>query len=138
MRNTSNRIVLTALAASLHLGPGIGVSCAQPVIVERAMPAPIVEAVPPAPRVGLAWVPGHWVCREGAWFWVKGHYVEGVVPPMPAPVVEVRPVAPSPKHVWCAAIGAGRARDGIGIRGSGSGPERPKVPLKIPSGAGYV
>jgi hypothetical protein len=31
---------------------------------------------------------------------VKGHYVEGVVPPMPAPVVEVRPVAPSPKHVW--------------------------------------
>jgi hypothetical protein len=100
MRNTSNRIVLTALAASLLLGPGVGVSCAQPVIVERAMPAPIVEVVPPAPRVGLAWVPGHWVCREGAWFWVKGHYVEGVVPPMPAPVVEVRPVAPSPKHVW--------------------------------------
>jgi hypothetical protein len=52
MRNTSNRIVLTTLAASLLLGPGIGVSCAQPVIVERAMPAPIVEAVPPAPASG--------------------------------------------------------------------------------------
>jgi hypothetical protein len=66
MRNTSNRIVSTTLAASLLLGLGIGVSRAQPVVVERAMPAPIVEAVPPPPQVGLAWVPGHWVWREGA------------------------------------------------------------------------
>jgi hypothetical protein len=100
MRTTSNRIVPAALAASLLLGAGIGVSCAQPVVVERAMPAPIVEVVPPLPRAGLSWVPGHWVWREGAWFWVKGHYVEGVVPAMPAPIVEVRPVAPSPAHVW--------------------------------------
>jgi len=64
------------------------------------MPAPIVEVVPPLPRVGFAWVPGHWVWRQGAWFWVKGHYVEGVVPAMPAPVVEVRPVAPAPEYVW--------------------------------------
>jgi hypothetical protein len=131
MRNASNRIVLSALAASLLLVPGIGVSFAQPVIVERAMPAPIVEAVLPVPRVGLAWVPGHWVWRERTWFWVKGHYVEGVVPPMPAPVVEVRPVAPSPNMSGCAAIGAGRARDGIGnLVPALSAPE---VPLKIPS-----
>ena len=100
MRTTSNRILSSTLTASLLLGLSVGVSCAQPVIVERAMPAPIVEAVPQAPRAGFSWVPGHWVWREGAWFWVKGHYVEGVVPAMPAVVVEVRPAAPSPAHVW--------------------------------------
>ena len=35
MRTTSNRIMLTALAVSLLLGPGIGASCAQPVIAGR-------------------------------------------------------------------------------------------------------
>jgi hypothetical protein len=58
MRTASTRIVPAALAASLLLGAGIGVSRAQPVIVERAMPAPIVEVVPPLPRAGLSWVPG--------------------------------------------------------------------------------
>jgi len=39
--------------------------------------------------------------RRGAeWFWVKGHYVEGIVPAMPAAIVEAVPPAPSPAHVW--------------------------------------
>jgi len=100
MRVPSNQCVSLALAAMLLLGPAAGLASAQPVIVERAMPAPIVEAVPPPPNPGFAWVPGHWVWQGDAWFWVKGHYVEGTVPPMPAPVVEVRPVAPSPAHAW--------------------------------------
>lgn len=99
MRSSSDRLAAAALAASLLLGPGIGVSTAQPVIVERPMPAPLVEAVP-APRAGFAWVPGHWVWRGADWFWVRGHYFEGVVPAMPGPIVEVRPPAPSPAHVW--------------------------------------
>jgi len=64
------------------------------------MPAPIVEIAPPPPRVGVAWVPGHWVWRGAEWFWVKGHYVEGIVPAMPAAIVEAVPPAPSPAHVW--------------------------------------
>jgi hypothetical protein len=100
MRTTSNRLALAALSAMLLGGPGAGAALAQAVVIEREMPAPIVEAVPPAPGAGFAWVPGHWVWREGAWFWVRGHYVEGAVPPMPAPVVEAVPVAPSREHFW--------------------------------------
>ena len=79
---------------------GAGPARAQPAIVERAMPAPIIETAPPPPRAGVAWVPGHWVWRRGAWFWAKGHYVPGIVPAMPAAIVEVAPPAPSPAHVW--------------------------------------
>ena len=100
MHAWSRRLVpaLTALAALIGLETGI--ARAQAVVVERAMPAPIVEVVPAAPAVGYAWVPGHWVWRGGAWFWVKGHYVTGAVPAMPAPVVEVVPARPLPGHFW--------------------------------------
>ena len=74
-------------------------ACAETIIVEKPMPAPIVETMPP-PRAGFAWVPGHWVFRGRAWFWMKGHYVAGVVPPMPAVIAEVRPPAPTPSYLW--------------------------------------
>jgi hypothetical protein len=73
---------------------------AETIVVERPMPAPLVEAIPTAPRVGMAWVQGHWVWRRVAWDWVKGHYVEGFVPIMPAAIVEQQPPRPSPEHVW--------------------------------------
>jgi len=98
----ARRIVAGVFAAGiglitlLDLGTG---AFAETVIVEKVMPAPIVETVPP-PRAGFAWVPGHWVFRGRDWFWVKGHYVQGVVPPVPALIVETVPAAPSPRHMW--------------------------------------
>jgi WXXGXW repeat (2 copies) len=91
---------LSPLGLALVLAAlGAGAAAAQPVIVEREMPAPIVERAPP-PRPGLNWVPGHWVWRGGEWFWSGGHYVEVAVPPMPAVVVETQPPRPSPEHFW--------------------------------------
>jgi len=79
---------------------GAGVAGAQAVLVERPMPAPIVEVIPAAPAAGMSWAPGHWVWRGSEWFWVKGHYVVGVVPAMPAVIVEQPPPRPSAEHVW--------------------------------------
>ena len=100
MRTHLRRAIPALAALTLLISFGTGFVQAQVVVVERgAMPAPIVEVVP-APRVGYAWVPGHWVWRGGAWFWVKGHHIQGAVAPMPAPVVEVVPARPSPGHYW--------------------------------------
>jgi len=99
MLNLNRRAVALAFAGVLLATAGAA-SAQQTVIIEKAMPAPIVETVPAPPRVGVAWVPGHWVWRGRAWFWVRGHYVEGVVPPMPAVIVETPPPAPSPRHNW--------------------------------------
>ena len=96
----SSRHLARAAAVVLLLGIGTGMASAQAVVVERAMPAPIVEVVPAAPGPGFNWVPGHWAWRNGAWFWIKGHHIRGVVPVMPAPVVEVVPARPSPNHMW--------------------------------------
>ena len=73
MMKSSRHLVRAACAAALLVGIGAGIAAAQPVIVEKAMPAPIVEVVPAAPGAGYNWVPGHWAWRGGAWFWVKGH-----------------------------------------------------------------
>jgi len=91
---------LARAACALLVGVGAGVAAAQPVIVEKAMPVPIVEVIPTAPGAGYNWVPGHWAWRGGGWFWVKGHHVRGVVAAIPAPIVEVVPARPSPAHVW--------------------------------------
>ena len=100
--SVTSRGAVSALAAlALLAGLGSGIASAQVVVVERgAMPAPIVEVVPAAPGAGYAWVPGHHVWRGGAWFWVKDHYVRGVVPAMPAEIVEIVPARPSPAHYW--------------------------------------
>jgi len=99
MRTLLRRVVPALVLASCA-GLGTSPVRAEAVIVERAMPAPIVEVVPVQPGAGFAWVPGHWAWRGGGWFWVRGHYIQGIVPAMPAPVVEVVPVRPSPAHVW--------------------------------------
>ncbi len=99
----SQRMKKTMLAAFSvgFLALGGASAFAQAVVVERPMPAPMVEAVPVAPGPAFKWVPGHWVWRGVEWVWVQGHYVEGVnVPPMPAAVIEERPPSPSLQHVW--------------------------------------
>src|SRR5215471_121725 len=99
--NAMFRRAVPAIAGLLLMvGLGAGAARAQIVVVERAMPAPIVEVVPATPGAGYAWVPDHWVWRDGAWFWVKGHHIRGVVAAMPAPIVEVVPARPSPAHYW--------------------------------------
>jgi len=100
MMKSSRHLARAACAAALLVGIGAGIAAAQPVIVEKAMPAPIVEVVPAAPGAGYNWVPGHRAWRGGTWFWVKGHHIRGVVAAMPAPIVEVVPARPSPTHVW--------------------------------------
>jgi len=98
MRHSARRLATTLTVLSL-LTVG-GVAAAQVRIIEREMPAPIVEVVPAVPGPTFKWVPGHWVWRGMEWFWVKGHYVEREVPPMPALIVETPPPAPSPNHFW--------------------------------------
>ncbi|HET6376485.1 MAG TPA: YXWGXW repeat-containing protein [Methylocella sp.] len=95
-RSKASSLAFAGLLACFCAWP----AAAQVAVVERPMPAPLVEVVPAAPRAGYAWVPGHWVWRRGAWFWVRGHYARGVVPAMPAPIAEVAPMAPAPGYVW--------------------------------------
>src|SRR5579862_8934273 len=94
MTKSLRRLASAACVAALLVGLGAGIAAAQTVVVEKAMPAPIVEVVPAAPGAGYNWVPGHWAWRGGAWFWVKGHHIRGVVAAMPAPIVEVVPARP--------------------------------------------
>jgi hypothetical protein len=100
MLKSSRPLVSAACTLALLVGIGVGAVSAQTIVIEKAMPAPIVEVVPAAPGPGFNWVPGHWAWRGGAWFWVKGHHIRGVVPVMPVPVVEVVPARPSPAHTW--------------------------------------
>lgn len=44
------------------------------VFIGVAPPAPIVEVVPPVPRVGYAWTPGYWGWNGGRYVWVRGAY----------------------------------------------------------------
>ncbi len=88
------------LIAALALGLVAGAADAQVVVIERPMPAPIIEVVPPVPHPGWSWVPGHYAWRVNHWMWVRGHYILGVVAPMPAPMMETRPVAPGPGWFW--------------------------------------
>ncbi|MFT4096521.1 MAG: hypothetical protein QM651_05320 [Rhodoblastus sp.] len=99
MTGLTRRSVAIAAFVTICLGAA-GASAQQVRIIERAMPAPMVEVVPAPPRVGMNWVRGHWVWRGGDWFWVKGHFVEVAVAPMPAPLVEVRPAPPAPNYFW--------------------------------------
>jgi len=97
---TAKKILSPLMGAATLVLIGVSAAGAQPVIVERAMPAPIVEVIPAAPAAGMAWVPGHWVWRGNEWFWVKGHYIVGAVPAVPALIEERQPPRPSPEHVW--------------------------------------
>jgi hypothetical protein len=101
MQNSTRRLFARALGYSLLFAAlATGAARAETVVVERPMPAPMVEHAPPPPHAGLNWVPGHWVWRNVEWAWAPGHYVETVVPAMPAVIVETPPARPSPAHVW--------------------------------------
>ncbi len=45
----------------------------QPIIVQSAPPAPIVEAVPVSPGVEFVWTPGYWGWN-GRWVWMSGRW----------------------------------------------------------------
>jgi hypothetical protein len=95
------RMFAISALGGFALALGVAIASAQGVYVDRPMPAPLAETIPVAPGSAYKWVPGHWVWRGADWFWMNGHYVQGIaVPPMPAPVMEVRPPAPSPQHYW--------------------------------------
>jgi len=99
MNDFSRRSFFGLLGAGVATVLGVSAADAQVVVYERTMPALRVEAPPPPPRrVGMVWVPGHWVWRRG-WVWVPGHYARRGRP-MPAPMVEVVSVRPSPRHYW--------------------------------------
>ena len=100
MMKSSRHLARAAFAAALLVGVGAGIAAAQPVIVEKAMPAPIVEVVPAAPGAGYNWVPGHWAWRGGTWFWVKGHHIRGVVAAMPAPTPTSKAAAKAARAKW--------------------------------------
>jgi WXXGXW repeat (2 copies) len=56
---------------------------AQPVVVDAAPPAPIVEVRPAAPWANGVWIPGYWHWHGTRHFWVGGQWS-----------------APHPGHVW--------------------------------------
>jgi len=49
-------------------------------VAPPAMPPPRAEAPPPAPRVGVVWVGGHWIWNGAAWAWTPGVWL---APPAP-------------------------------------------------------
>jgi WXXGXW repeat (2 copies) len=55
----------------------------QPVVIETAPPAPLVEVRPAEPYSGAVWIPGYWYWHGNRHFWVGGRYS-----------------APHPGHVW--------------------------------------
>jgi len=63
MQKLAKYLATLLLAGAAVAALSADLACAQAVIVERAMPAPIVEVVPAAPGPGLSWVQGHWVWR---------------------------------------------------------------------------
>lgn len=99
MQQLTRRAALAAGAGLVLAAFQVAPSQAQIAIIERAMPALIIETQPPAP-IGMAWVPGHWVWRFNRWVWARGHYVRGVAAPMPALLVETPPPSPGPRFFW--------------------------------------
>ena len=74
------RRVITAGAAVVLLGLGIGTAVAQPPIPYGPVPPPREEVVPP-PRSGYYWEPGHWHWNGYRYVWIGGRYIGG--PPRP-------------------------------------------------------
>jgi len=66
------------LVAVLVIGASLaGTANAQPPppLPYPAVPVPRAEVVPPPPRGGYVWEPGHWHWNGRAYAWVGGHYV---------------------------------------------------------------
>ncbi|HTP82092.1 MAG TPA: hypothetical protein VMQ11_04060 [Alphaproteobacteria bacterium] len=72
------------LAAALGLGLVVPLAACvervetREVVVPRAPPAPVTEAVPapPGPAERWVWQPGHWRWNGREYVWAAGHYVE--------------------------------------------------------------
>jgi hypothetical protein len=45
-----------------------------PVVVTKAPPAPLYEALPVAPGPDYVWIGGHWHWNGGRWVWHRGYY----------------------------------------------------------------
>ena len=68
--------MMTAGAALMLLGLGIGTAAAQPPVPYGPVPPPRYEAVPP-PRVGYYWEPGRWHWNGYRYVWYGGHWAVG-------------------------------------------------------------
>ncbi|KKB64517.1 hypothetical protein WM40_05535 [Robbsia andropogonis] len=69
-----NKLLAAAGVVAVVAVCGNVAAFAQEVIVARPAPPPLrVEVVPP-PRVGYAWVRGHWQWDGRAYAWVPGHW----------------------------------------------------------------
>jgi len=79
-RHVLRTATLAAIAATIVLALPVRLSAATRVYVRIAPPAPVVERVVAAPRMGYVWTPGfyRWSGRE--YVWVAGRYV---APPRP-------------------------------------------------------
>ena len=75
MLKSSRPLVSAACTLALLVGIGVGAVSAQTIVIEKAMPAPIVEVVPARPSPAHTWVKGHHVFEEGRWVWHPGLWI---------------------------------------------------------------
>ena len=68
--------MVTAGAALMLLGLGIGPAVAQPPVPYGPVPPPQYEVMPP-PRAGYFWEPGHWHWNGYRYVWIGGHWAVG-------------------------------------------------------------
>lgn len=92
---------------------------AQSVVVERviAPPAAPQETLPPSPGSGYSWVAGHYQFRNGAWVWMPGQWVAGVVRPLPSPIVEVQPAPTGEAARWVPGHWVFNGNDWVWVQG---------------------
>jgi hypothetical protein len=100
---------------------GTSLAQAETAFIEKAMPAPIVEIAPPPPRVGVAWVPGHWVWRGAEWFWERAIMSRGSSRPCQRQLSKLSHRRRRLPMSGCADIGDGTRAAGTGTEASGSG-----------------
>ncbi|MCP1118913.1 YXWGXW repeat-containing protein [Robbsia andropogonis] len=69
-----NKLLAAAGVVAVVAVCGNVAAFAQEVIVARPAPPPLRVEVAPPPRVGYAWVRGHWQWDGRAYAWVPGHW----------------------------------------------------------------
>lgn len=96
----NRRSLLPLFAGALLAGVAASAANAQVVIIERPMPATLVEVMGVAPHPGWHWVRGHWGWAPGGWRWRRGQWVSSAVPEMPVALIETPSPMPHPNWFW--------------------------------------